>query len=223
MTEETILETDKDLLREGLIKYTRKAFHMLPKLDKPGILDVGCGSGIPTMELARLSNGQIIGLDINQPLLDRLRRKIEKAGLSDRVKTLKRSMFDMDFPDESFDIIWAEGSISVIGFKRGLKEWRRFLKPNGFLVVHDDIENITEKLEQVSSCGYDLLEHFTLHEDTWWIEYYAPLEKRISEIRTKHTDDLKALVALDNDQREIDMFKKNPKRYGSVFLIMKKR
>jgi len=57
MTEETILETDKDLLREGLIKYTRKAFHMLPKLDKPCILDVGCGSGIPTMELARLSNG----------------------------------------------------------------------------------------------------------------------------------------------------------------------
>ena len=223
MTEETILETDKDLLREGLIKYTRKAFHMLPKLDKPCILDVGCGSGIPTMELARLSNGQIIGLDINQPLLDRLRRKIEKAGLSDRVKTLKRSMFDMDFLDESFDIIWAEGSISVIGFKRGLKEWRRFLKPNGFLVVHDDIENITEKLEQVSSCGYDLLEHFTLHEDTWWIEYYAPLEKRINEIRTKHTDDPKALVALDNDQREIDMFKKNPKRYGSVFLIMTKR
>jgi ubiquinone/menaquinone biosynthesis C-methylase UbiE len=223
ITEETILETDKDLLREGLIKYTRKAFHMLPKLDKPCILDVGCGSGIPTMELARLSNGQIIGLDINQPLLDRLRRKIEKAGLSDRVKTLKRSMFDMDFPDESFDIIWAEGSISVIGFKRGLKEWWRFLKPHGFLVVHDDIENITEKLEQVSSCGYDLLEHFTLHEDTWWIEYYAPLEKRINEVRTKHTDDPKALVALDNDQGEIDMFKKNPKRYGSVFLIMKKR
>ena len=223
MTEETILETDKDLLREGLIKYTRKAFHMLPKLDKPYILDVGCGSGIPTIELARLSNGQVIGLDINQSSLDKLTRKIEEASLSDRVKTVKCSIFDMDFLDESFDIIWAEGSISVIGFTRGLKEWRRFLKPNGFLVVHDDIENITEKLEQVSSCGYDLLEHFTLHEDTWWIEYYAPLEKRINEIRTKHADDPKALVALDNDQREIDMFKKNPRQYGSVFFIMKKK
>jgi len=223
MTEETILQTDKDLLREGLSKYTRKAFCMLPKLDKPHILDVGCGSGVPTMELARLSNGQIMGLDINQPLLDRLTRKIEKAGLSDRVKTLKCSMFDMDFPDESFDIIWAEGSISVIGFERGLKEWRRFLKPNGFLVVHDEVGNITEKLEQVSSCGYDLLEYFTLHEDTWWIEYYAPLEKRINEIRTKHTDEPKALVALDKDRRFIDMFKKNPSQYGSVFFIMKKR
>ena len=44
MTEETILQIDKELLREGLSKYTRKAFHMLPELDKPRILDVGCGS-----------------------------------------------------------------------------------------------------------------------------------------------------------------------------------
>ncbi len=222
MIKETILQIDKDLLREGLCKYTRKAFHMLPKLDKPRVLDIGCGPGIPTMELARLSDGQIIGLDINQTSLDELTKKIERAGLSERVTTLKCSMFDMDFPDESFDIIWAEGSLWVIGFQRGLKEWQRFLKPNGFLVVHDEIGNITEKLEQISSCGYDLLEYFTLHEDTWWIEYYAPLEKRINEIRIKHADDPKALVALDNEQREIDMFKKNPRQYSSVFFIMKK-
>jgi len=223
MTEETILQIDKDLLRESLSKYTRKAFHILPELDKPRILDVGCGSGVPTMELAKLSNGQIIGLDVNQPSLDRLKRKTEKAGLSDRVKVMKCSMVDMDFPDESFDIIWAEGSIAVIGFKRGLKEWRQFLKPNRFLTVHDEIGDITEKLEQISSCGYDLLEYFILNDDTWWMEYYAPLEKRINEIRIKHANDPKALAVLDEEQREIDMFKKNPGRYCSVFFIMKKR
>ena len=223
MTEETILQIDKDLLREGLSKYTRKAFHILPELNKPRILDVGCGSGVPTMELAKLSNGQIIGLDINQPSLDRLKRKIEKAGLSDRVKVMKCSMVDMDFPNESFDIIWAEGSIAVIGFKRGLKEWRQFLKPNRFLAVHDEIGDITKKLKQISSCGYDLLEYFTLNDDTWWMEYYAPLEKRINEIRIKHANDPKALAVLDEEQREIDIFKKNPGRYCSVFFIMKKR
>ncbi|GAH56076.1 unnamed protein product [marine sediment metagenome] len=170
-----------------------------------------------------MSNGQIIGLDVNQPSLDRLKRKIEKAGLSDRVKVMKCSMVDMDFPNESFDIIWAEGSIAVIGFKRGLKEWRQFLKPNRFLAVHDEIGDIPEKLEQISSCGYDLLEYFTLNDDTWWMEYYAPLEKRINEIRIKHANDPKALAVLDEEQREIDMFKKNPGRYCSVFFIMKKR
>ena len=196
---------------------------MLPQLDKPRILDIGCGSGIPTMELAGLSNGQIIGLDINQPLLDRLMRKIKKAGLSDRVKTLKCSMFDMDFPDESFDIIWAEGSISVIGFERGLKEWRRFLKPNGFLVVHDEVGSITQKLEQIFSCGYDLLGYFVLGEETWWNEYYAPLEKRIHKIRTKHADNPRAIAVLDAEQREIEMVKQNPGRYCSAYFVMKKR
>ena len=223
MTEEAILQIDKDLLREGLSKYTRKAFHMLPELDKPRILDVGCGSGVPTMELARLSNGQIIGLDVNQPSLDRLTRKIEKAGISNRVKVMECSIFDMEFPNESFDVIWAEGSIHVVSFERALKEWWQFLKPNGFLVVHDEKGNISEKLEQTSSCGYELLEYFTIDEDTWWDEYYEPLEKRINEIRTKHANDPKALAVLDEEQQEIDMFKKNPGRYCSVFFIMKKR
>jgi ubiquinone/menaquinone biosynthesis C-methylase UbiE len=223
MTEETTFQLDKDIIREGLSKYTRKAFHMLPEWDKPRILDVGCGSGVPTMELARLSNGQIIGLDINQPLLDRLERKIKEAGLSDRVKTINCSILDMDFLDESLDIIWSEGSIWIIGFERGLREWRRFLKPKGLLVVHDEVGNITEKLGLVSSCGYNLLEYFILGEDTWWMEYFAPLEKRINEIRTKHADDPEALAELDSDQREIDMFKKNPGQYCSVFFIMQKR
>ena len=222
MTEEAQFQVKKDLIRKRLLKYTRKAFQMLPKLDEPRILDVGCGSGIPTMEVDGLSNGQITGLDVNQPSLDRLTRKIEKAGLSDRVKVMKCSMVDMDFPDESFDIIWAEGSIHVVSFKRGLKEWRQFLKPNGFLAVHDEIGDITEKIERISSCGYELLGHFILNEDTWWMEYFAPLEKLIFEIRTEHPDDPKVLEILHNDQREIEMFKKNPGRYCSVFFIMKK-
>jgi len=137
MTKEAILQVDKDILREGLTKYTRKAYRMLPKLNKPRILDIGCGPGIQTMELARLSQGEIIGVDIHQPSLDRLTRKVEEAGLSDSVKAVNCSMFEMDFPNESFDVIWTEGSIFIIGFERGLKEWQRFLKPKGFLVVHE--------------------------------------------------------------------------------------
>jgi ubiquinone/menaquinone biosynthesis C-methylase UbiE len=223
MSKGTLFEIDKDLFRERLNKYTRRAFQMLPELDKPRILDIGCGSGVPTLQLARLSNGQIIGLDVDQLLLDKLTRKIEEAGLSDRVTTLKCSMFELDFPDESFDIIWAEGSIARIGFEKGLKEWRRLLKPNGFLVVHDETKNVTKKREQISNCGYDLLGHFTLPRDTWWTEYYGPLEKRINELRAKHSDEPQALLELAKEQREIDMFKANSRRYSSVFFVMQKR
>ena len=65
---------------------------MLPQLSKPQVLDVGCGSGVPTMELARLSDGDITGVDINESLLNVLIGKIEKAGVSDRVKAVKCSI-----------------------------------------------------------------------------------------------------------------------------------
>ncbi len=220
MSKETLFEIDKDPFRERLNKYTRRAFQMLPELAQPRILDIGCGSGVPTMELARLSDGQIIGLDIDPSLLDKLTKKIEEAGLSDRVKTLKCSMLELDFPDESFDIIWAEGSIARIGFERGLKEWRRFLKPHGFLVVHDEITNITQELAQIPGCGYDLLGHFTLSEDIWWTEYYGPWEKRIREMRIEYADEPKALLELDKEQREVELYKANPRRYSSVFFVM---
>lgn len=211
------------MVRERLNKYTRKAFQVLPKLNNPKILDVGCGSGIPTLELARLSHGEILGIDIDQPALDKFARKIKEAGLTDQVQAVNCSIFDMDFADESFDIIWSEGSISAIGFKRGLREWRRFLKPGGFMVVHDEQGNVKEKLEQISDCGYELLGYFLLSEDTWRTEYFAPLEKLIAESRTKYTDNPKFLEELYQAQGELDTFKKNPELNSSVFFVIKER
>jgi len=231
MSLDIFFEIHQDLPREGpgRDKYTRKAFQMLPKTDNPHILDIGCGPGGQTLELARLSNGQIVGLDTHQPYLDRLQKTIDEAGLSDRVKTVNRSMFEMDFPDESFNIIWGEGSIYIIGFERGLREWRRFLKPKGFMVVHEvcwlqpdppqeiyeywkelypAIKSIPKYFELISRCGYKLIGHFTLPEDAWWIEYYGPLEERLKMLRKKYTDNPQALSELDNEQKEIDMYKK---------------
>lgn len=222
MTKIRLYETHKEYLRENLTKYTRKAFQMIPEFDNPRILDVGCGRGVPTMELARLSNGQITGLDINQTFLDELTKKIKDAGLSNRVRTMRCSMLEMDFPDESFDLIWAEGSIWRIGFERGLKEWRRFLKRNGFLVVHDEIDDLAKKLKRIPSSGYKLLGHFIVSSDAWRLEYYGPLERLIQDVRAEHTDDPKALDLFDKDQREVEKFKTNPKMYDSVFLMMQK-
>jgi ubiquinone/menaquinone biosynthesis C-methylase UbiE len=169
-------DIDLDRFRERLLKYTRKAFQLLPKSNRPRILDVGCGSGVPTIELAKLSDGEIIGIDTDESLLEKLGRKIEEGGFSDRVKIKKCSLFEIDFPDESFDIVWAEGSIAIIGFERGLREWKRLLKTKGFLVVHDDIKNMSDKLRKIPDCGYKLINHFSLSEDAWWTEYYKPLE-----------------------------------------------
>ena len=182
----------KDKIRKRLLKYTRKAFRMLPQMDRLRILDIGCGSGIPTLELARLSQGEVVAIDIDQPALDEFNRKIKEAGLTDRVQAVNCSMFDMDFPEGSFDIIWSEGSIYAIGFERGLREWKRFIKPAGFMVVHDEQGNVKGKLEQISNCDYELLGYFLLGKETWLIEYFVPLEKWIAESGARKYSALRA-------------------------------
>lgn len=222
MSKDILFEINLDYFRENFNKYTRKAFQLLPTLEKPRLLDIGCGSGVATIELAKLSNGEIIGIDIDQSLLDKLNRKIEEKGFSNRMKALKCSLFEMVFPDENFDIIWSEGSIYIIGFEKGLKEWSRLLKTNGFLVVHDEKTNISNKLKKIPNCGYKLINYFSLPEDAWWIEYYNPLEIRIKELRKKYGNDPETLKIFKKYQNEIDMVKKNHKDYGSIFYIMQK-
>jgi len=212
----------KDRVRKRLAKYTRKAFRMIPHIDKPRILDIGCGSGIPTVELAGLSDGEITAFDIDRACLDRLNRRLEKEGLSDGVRVLNLSILDMDFPDESFDIIWSEGSIYIIGFERGLREWQRFLRPGGFMMVHDDAGNIEWKIELIKECGYRLVGYFELGADIWQSEYYTPLKKLVDETLDKSAGDPELLGVLQQEQHEIDMVENNPAILHSVCFIIQK-
>jgi SAM-dependent methyltransferase len=216
-------QTRKDRIRKDLLKYTRRAFRMLPPMERPRILDIGCGSGVPTLELARLGGGEVTGIDIEPGQLDVLNAKAEKAGLSHRVKGLKRSMFHPGFPAGSFDIIWAEGSIAVIGFERGLKEWGKLLKPGGYLAVHDDLGDLQEKTGLIPRCGYEMVNHFLMGSDVWWQEYYSLLENEIKEMRLKYPGDRRISELLSSDQQQVDGFRQNPSRYQSVFFIMRRR
>jgi ubiquinone/menaquinone biosynthesis C-methylase UbiE len=222
MSEEMLNELDLDRFRKVFSKYTIKAFQKLPKMVKPRILDIGCGSGVPTMELAKLSDGEIIGIDIDQESLDRLSRKIEQEGLNNRVKALKCSLLDIKFPDNSFDIIWAEGSITSLGVEKSLRGWNRILKPKGFMVIHDEIKHFFKKRDKVASCGYKMIEHFSLPEEAWWEEYYSPLEIRIKELYKKYSNDPTALEELNIHQTEIDIVRASPKSFQSVFCILQK-
>jgi ubiquinone/menaquinone biosynthesis C-methylase UbiE len=213
----------KELIRKRLAKYSRKAFMMIPEMDKPRILDIGCGTGVSTLELARLTDGEVIGLDIDRDALNRLNKEIETAGLSDRCKTLYCSLRDMEFPDESFDIVWSEGSIFVIGFENGLQEWKRLIRPGGFMVVHDEMGNVQQKLEQISRSGYELLGNFTMDTDVWRDEYFTPLEKLFNEMTAHYSDGPEVHGVLNQVRGEIDLFKRYPERNRSVVFVMKKK
>jgi SAM-dependent methyltransferase len=216
---------------------------MLPNLDRPRILDVGCGLGGPTLALAQLSGGQVVGLDLHRPSLNVLSERIKNGLSSKTVQAVNCSLFHICFANESFDLIWTEGSIFVIGFERGLKAWRRLLKAEGLLVVHEmvwlrpdpppeilthwqrfypGITTVPENLAVIPTCGYTSLGHFTLPEAAWWLAYYAPLEKRVQQLRREYVADAEAQAILDDQEGEIDLFKKYSRWYGSAFFVMQK-
>ena len=90
------------------------------------------------------------------------------------------------------------------------------------MVIHDEQGNVKEKLEQIYNCDYELQGYFRLSKETWWTEYFAPLEKLIDETRKMHTEDLETLEELYQAQVELDMFKKDPEHNSSVYFVMKK-
>jgi cyclopropane fatty-acyl-phospholipid synthase-like methyltransferase len=215
---------------------------MLKHLPKnPRILDVGCGPGMQTVELAKLSGGQIIALDFHEPFLEQLKEAIKKADLEDQVKAVKGDMRNMKFDDGSFDIIWSEGAIYIIGFEKGLRKWRRMLTPNGYVVVSElswlkkdtpkkakdymiqmypAIKTIEGNIEIIQNSGYRLVGSFVLPSKSWWDNYYTPIETKLLSMKAKYKDDEEALRVIAYEETEIEMFRKYSDYYGYAFYIM---
>jgi cyclopropane fatty-acyl-phospholipid synthase-like methyltransferase len=213
---------DRDRFRANLLKFTRKAYEMLPQMNGPRILDIGCGTGVVTIELARLSGGSIVGVDIDELALDKLRLMARKHNLSGKVSAIHQSMLEMEFPPGGFDVIWTEGAISFIGFERGLKEWRDLVTPDGHLVVHDVLTEYQKKIELTRTCGYIIVGRVELSQETWWNEYYAPLKRRLEELQARNPGDKRVNKEVRTAGRELKEFDLESDRFASVFLVLKK-
>lgn len=96
------------------------------------------------------------------------------------------------------------------------------LKLHGFLVVHDAIDIVANKLEKIPGWGYRLTNHFKLPKEAWWRRYYKPLETRIEKTYTVDREKPKSVQILKKYQNEIDVFKRNPEEQRSAFYIMQK-
>jgi ubiquinone/menaquinone biosynthesis C-methylase UbiE len=224
MSKAQLLQEKLEELRRDFLKYTKKAFRTLPHLDKPRILDVGCGSGTPTIELANASHGEIIGIDIDPAPLKKLNQKIADQGLAPRVKAINTSLLSLDFPEESFDLIWAEGVLGHIGYQKSLKASHRLLKPAGFLVNHDAVSQfdpLAKESAKLARYGFTLYRTFPLPEGAWWIEFYAPLERWMNQL--EGPPDAASRALFEQYRREIAMVKKNPTAFDCAFYVLQKR
>jgi len=213
-------------------------------ISEPKILDVGCGTGKQSIELLKYFGGTVTAVDNHQPYLENLKIKAQEEGFEERLKCKNADMLNPSFVNEQFDLIWAEGSIYIIGFREGLKSFKKLLNPAGYIAVtevswlkdsppqelqefwdqeYPDIKTIDQNLEIISSTDYKLVDHFTLPDSAWLDDYYIPLEKRLEKFRKIYTGDKNALALIESVQLEIDIFRKYSAYYGYVFYIMQNK
>ncbi len=239
-------EIGEGRLREGpgSDEVTRRALSLTKDVPAhPRILDVGCGRGAQTIALARATDGEIVAVDLRERFLKELIRRAKKASVAARIHAVQASMFELGFRDESFDLVWSEGAIYIIGFARGLKEWKRMLKPGGWIAVSelawlvDDppekprqfwgrdypaMRNRDANLAAIRECGYTDVQSFVLGYSAWWDDFYGPSVPRIAELRGKYADDREALAFLDAAQAEVDLFREYHESYSYLFYVMRK-
>ncbi|MBN1799531.1 MAG: class I SAM-dependent methyltransferase [Spirochaetales bacterium] len=214
-------EIDKDSFRQNLCRYTWQAFHMLPEIEQPSILDLGCGSGIPAIELAILSKGLITAVDMDKGALAVLKDKVKALDLTNHIKVVRGDITKLKCKKAHFDIVWSEGAISAVGFEKGLETWRDFVKPGGFMVIHDEIKEYKRKIGIIPDHGYRLIDHFIISGDIWFREYFRPLEQRINQMKNEYKLKPHILRLLQKEECEIEQFTMNPNEFASVFYIMK--
>jgi len=113
---------------------------MLRKLETRGkrILDIGCGIGGPAFEMARTFDADVVGVDLEAPLIERAREDAERQGLSDRCTFQTVEIGPLPFADQSFDIVVTAGAITQTEDKETImKDCFRVLRPGGFLSCYD--------------------------------------------------------------------------------------
>lgn len=239
---EFFLDTERQ--GPGSPEVTLKALSFIDNLtDKSLIADIGCGTGGQTKVLAQHAPGHITGFDVFPSFIDRFNSNAKELNLQDRVKGIVRSMDDLPFQDEELDLIWCEGAIYNIGFERGLNEWRKLLKPGGYIAVTEsswftekrpaEIENycmphfpemdtISNKVAQIEQAGYMPVATFVLPETCWIDHYFTPMIKAQEMFLDKYTGNKMAEGFVELQRYDAEIYRKYKEFYGYVFYIAKK-
>ena len=109
------------------------------------VLDIGCGIGGPAFEMASSYGAEVVGIDLEQPLIDRATAAAATRGLEGRCKFQAVNVGPLPFEDQSFDIVVSSGAITQTDDKHALlTEARRVLRPGGHMSCYEWMKSDAE-------------------------------------------------------------------------------
>lgn len=101
------------------------------------VLDIGTGNGALPIELSKITDMELTGLDLKEPVLDHVRENMRLHGVeADRIALVQGDVAGIPLPDESFDLIISRGSIPFWpDMAAAFAEIYRVLAPGGVFFV----------------------------------------------------------------------------------------
>ncbi len=220
----------------------------LTRLDRTAeleVADIGCGTGASTLVLASaLRNASITAVDLFPEFLEILMERASAAGCAEQIQSVAESMESLPFATESLDLIWSEGAIYNMGFRKGVEAWRPYLRPGGVLAVSEitwlrpeppeeirehwyseypEIATAPEKIGILETAGYDLLGYFALPSTSWIDNYYDPTEQRIPGFLDRHVAEPDAAQVAEMERQEADLYRRYQDWFSYGFYIVRKR
>lgn len=207
------------------------------------IADIGCGTGSSALLLARWLNAQITAVDFLPDFLEELKANAKKQGLTEKISPLVGSMDNLPFNDEEYDVIWSEGAIYNIGFEKGIKDWKCFLKTGGLLIVSEitwltdtrpfelqeywnneypEIDTASAKINILESNGYSPVAYFALPEHCWLDNFYRPLQTSFTGFLERNGESEAAQAIVAATENEIALYEKHKVHYSYGVYIARK-
>jgi serine/threonine-protein kinase HipA len=235
-----------EVTREALSRLRRAGLDELLKTrERPRVLDLGCGPGMQTLELARSLGVLITAIDLHAPFIEALRVAASEQGLASRVDARVgdfASLTSLNEPPGSVDLLWSEGAIYILGFQAGLERWRPLLRAGGLAAVSEatwltaspepepaafwreaypTMETVPSNTAAARAAGFDVIDAFELPEQAWWDFYYAPLLDRVKILRPRAAEASALAAAIAETEREIELYRRFGRSYGYVFYLMR--
>ncbi len=220
---------------------TQEIYGLLRGLpEKPRVLDLGCGQAPEAFDLLEVCDGHITAVDLFEPFLDKASARAEAEGVGeDRLAFERGDIEALEYDAESFDLIWSEGAIYLMGFAEGLAAWQPFVKRGGFVVVSEltwlktkrtpiaesywgnaypSMGTVASNRALAEAAGYEVIGTMILPLEAWRESYYGPMEKAIADARQRHGPQ----PAYDEMDDEITVFEKSAGDYSYVYYILKR-
>jgi SAM-dependent methyltransferase len=245
MMDEIFYEIFNNLPRQGPgdVCVSLEALKSIPFSDSEiRMADIGCGTGFQTLYLAQHLKGSVLAIDNYQPYLDELQQNAQAVGLDSIISIQLGDMDALDLPLSHFDVLWSEGAIYITGIKNGLQNWRKFLKPQGYIVFSDicwlkpnppaelvdfwnsevpGMMDVRQIRELIKKTDYTLTNEFLLPASSWVNNYYYPLSLNVARLRIKYQHVPEKLEIVETVQHEIDIFHKYSDYYSYKFFVVK--